>query len=189
MLQECEAIAFYLSCHESLLSNFLTRYPGWRAGVWESGDLFHRCEQLYDEMLLGGSSKKRERDFQDALERHNEQRIVCPFLINDLCSIYEVRPSNCAGLFVTHSPELCHPQGSRKPRFSLTSIDDVVNDVSFYYKTLAKPVTLYMPVAVYRLLEEGFSYLAQFPGIDKIESEAMADPEVQTILKSLYFSR
>jgi hypothetical protein len=105
-----------------------------------------------------------------------------------MCSIYEVRPSNCAGFFVTHSPDLCRPREYYQPKFSLTAIDDVLYDTSFYYKKLAQPYTVYMPVAVFRLLDEGYSYLARFSGLEKIMSDALADPEVREIVRTLQLS-
>jgi Fe-S-cluster containining protein len=183
-LQECEAIAYYLSHNESLLSNFLAAYPAWWGKVTQGRAVFRECEQLFVEMLQEGIDEKKDRAFQSALKRHNRQGIACPFLASNLCSIYEVRPANCAGFFVTHSPELCRRREGYEPKFSLTSIDDVVFDISFYYKALLHPVILYMPVAVYNILDGGYSYLARFPGLKDIASEVLADPEVQAILGS-----
>ncbi len=184
-LQECEAIAYYLYHHKPLLDSFIEKYPGWREAVRQGGDQFRNCEQLFTKMLLSGTDKQREQTFEAALRRHNKQNIACPFLENDLCLIYETRPCNCAGLFITTSPEQCQPQNNEDPRFNITTIDDVVSDTSFYYRSLSHPIHLYMPVAVYRILEEGFSYLAQFPGLEGLESEAMSDPEVKAIIQSL----
>jgi Fe-S-cluster containining protein len=36
------------------------------------------------------------------------KRIACPFLINDACSIYEVRPITCRTHIVENSPEECN---------------------------------------------------------------------------------
>jgi Fe-S-cluster containining protein len=187
-LQECEAIAYYLSRHELQLASFLNKYQGWRDVVTQGGDRFLDCERFFSDMLSKGNSPEKERRFQQLLRRHTKQGISCPFLFDNLCSIYEVRPSNCAGFFVTHSPEKCRPREYYEPKFNLTAIDDVLYDTSFYYKSLAYPAMLYMPVAVFRLLEEGFSYLAKFPGIEGIEKNAMADPEVQDVVNAFRLS-
>jgi hypothetical protein len=42
-----------------------------------------------------------------------------------------------------------------------------------------------MPVAVFRLLDEGYSYLARFSGLENIMSDALADPEVSEIVRTL----
>jgi Fe-S-cluster containining protein len=183
-LQECEAIAYYLWHNEPARNSWLKRFPGWREAVRQGGDTFQYCEQIFSNMLLLGQDRQREKAFDKALRAHNKQRLVCPFLDNDLCLIYEIRPSNCAGFFVTTPPEQCRPTGLSEPKFNITTIDDVVSDVSFYFQSLACPVTLYMPVAVYRIMEEGFAYLSRFPGLDGLESAAMSDPEVQAIIRS-----
>ena len=183
-LQECEAVAYYLASHELLLARFLGNYPEWREAVRRGGDQFQECERLFNESLHSGGDKKKDMAFEESLKRHNRQGTVCPFLDGDLCSIYEARPSNCAGFFVTHPPERCRPQGSNEPRFNLTAINEVITDISFYYKKLERPVTLYMPVAVYRILSEGFLYLARFPGLAGLDSAALSDPEVRAVIQS-----
>jgi Fe-S-cluster containining protein len=180
-LQECEAIAYYLSHHEELLCSFLAAYPAWWDKVTRGRAVFRECEQLFVEMLREGIDTKKDKAFQSALKRHNRQGIVCPFLLNDLCSIYDVRPANCAGFFVTHSPELCRPKEGYEPKFNLTSIDDVLYDTSFYSGTLVHPMTLYLPVAVFSILESGFTFLGQLPGLAGMALEALNDPEVRAI--------
>lgn len=182
-LQECEAIAYYLWHNEPVRKIWFERFPGWRDTVKQGGDLFRYCERIFSNMLLFGEDKQREKAFNKALKAHNRQNLICPFLENDLCLIYEVRPSNCAGFFVTTPPERCRPANSSDPKFNITTIDEVVSDVSFYYKSLTRPVTLYMPVAVYRIMEEGFSYLSRFPGLDGLESVALNDPEIQALIQ------
>lgn len=183
-LQECEAIAYYLYHNEPVLNSFLKKYPGWREVVRQNGNLFCNCEQLFTEMLLFGADKQKEQAFKEALRRYRKQNIGCPFLENDLCLIYEVRPCNCAGLFITTSPDQCRPLNPDDPKFNLTTIDEVVFDISFYYRNLSHPILLFMPVAVYRILEEGFSYLSQFPCLEGLEAEALNDPEIRVIVQS-----
>ncbi|RJO61841.1 MAG: hypothetical protein C4542_05395 [Dehalococcoidia bacterium] len=187
-LQECEAIAYYLQHNEALLESFVALYPSWRESVREKGDQFKECQQRFTDMLKYGSSKPKEEAFDESIKRHNRQKICCPFLENNLCTIYETRPANCAGFFATSPPELCQPVEDEapalKPEFTLTQIDDAVNDTSFYYKSLNHPVTLYAPVAVYHILEESYSYLNQFAGLEGIKQEALNDPEVRAIIRS-----
>jgi Fe-S-cluster containining protein len=187
-LQECEAIAYFLQHNWALLESFITRYPRWRESVREKGDQFIECQRLFTDMLVNGSNKPKEEAFDESVKRHNHQNILCPFLENSLCIIYETRPANCAGFFATSPPELCQPVEdevpSLKPEFTLTAIEDVLNDTSFYYKRLDHPITLYAPVAVYQILTEGYSYLNQFAGLEGIKKEAYNDPEVSAIIRS-----
>ena len=105
-----------------------------------------------------------------------------------MCIIYEARPANCAGFFATTSPERCAFAESEdralKPEFALTNIEDVVSDTSFYFNSLRHPVTLYAPVAVYRILTEGYSYLNQFAGLEDIKREASNDPEIRFLMRA-----
>jgi hypothetical protein len=187
-LQECEAIAYYLQHNKALLESFTTRYPRWRESVRENGDQFIECQRRFSDMLMKGPNKPREEAFDESIKCHNRQNILCPFLENSLCIIYETRPANCAGFFTTSPSELCQPiedeAPSLKPEFTLTAIEDVSNDTSFYYKRLDHPVTLYAPVAVYQILTEGYSYLNQFAGLESIKKEAYNDPEVSAIIRS-----
>lgn len=188
-LQECEAIVYYLYHNEKALHTFLGKYPQWRAKLRESGDLFRRCEQIFCEMLAFGSNKPREQAFEEAIRHYRQQNISCPFLDNDLCVIYEVRPYTCAGLFVTTPPELCNPLNPNEPKFNLTITDEVMFDLSFYYKRLNQPNLMFMPVAVYEILEKSLSYLSRFSGLESLEYEVLNDPEVKEIIKSYNVSR
>jgi Fe-S-cluster containining protein len=185
-LQECEAIAYFLQQNEELLARFIANYPAWRASVRDKGDQFMECERRFADILALGPGKAREEAFDESIKLHNRQNICCPFLEDNLCAIYECRPANCAGFFVTSHPALCEPgkvgEHDIHPEYTLTHIEDVVNDTSFYYKSLECPVTLYTPVAVYRILEEGYAYLNQFAGLRGIKQEAFNDPDVRAIL-------
>ncbi len=185
-LQECEAIAYYLHRNEALLDRFVVRYPFWRESVRNKGDQFIECQKRFADLLALGPGKTREEAFDEAIRRHNNQNICCPFLEDSLCAIYECRPANCAGFFVTSPPALCEPvrtgEPGLNPEYTLTHIEDVVNDTTFYYQSLKHPVTLYTPVAVYRILEEGYVYLNQFAGLRGIKQAALNDPEVRAII-------
>lgn len=180
-LQECEAIVYYLYHNESALNGFLERYFPWREALEQNGDLFEGCEQIFTEMLLSGVSKQGEQAFEEALRLYRKQNIGCPFLVKDLCQIYEVRPATCAGLSVTTSPDRCNPQNFDDPKCNLTVVDGAMFDLSFYYRRLSRPSLLFMPVAVYGILEGSFSYLSRFPGLRNLAAEALSDPEVKEI--------
>ena len=188
-LQECEAIAYYLQSNHEIRDWFVARFPEWRESVREKGDHFLACQKAHADLVAHGSNERDDAAFDAAIENHNRQHIGCPFLDQGLCAIYEARPTNCAGFFATSPPERCQPgkdtEESLKPEFALTRIDDVVNDTSFYYKELRSPVTLYMPVAVYQILDDGYRFLQQFAGIEGIKQEALGDPEVRSIIRSL----
>ena len=178
-LQECEAIVYYLYHNEPVLNRFLERYYPWREELEKNGDLFRRCERIFSAMLVYGASEQNERAFMEALRLYRKQNIACPFLQEDVCLIYEVRPSNCAGFFITASPQQCNPLSSDDPKFNLTSIEEVLFDTSFYCGSLTRPCPVFMPVAVYGILEGSFSYLSHFPGLESLAAAALDDPDVK----------
>ena len=67
-----------------------------RAGLWDRmRDVAEASKQVPDEEL-------------DPINRsYYALRIPCPYLENEMCSIYESRPSACRELFVTSPAELC----------------------------------------------------------------------------------
>jgi Fe-S-cluster containining protein len=178
-LQECEAIVYYLYHNELVLNRFLERYPPWRKALEKNGDLFQRCERIFSAMLVYGASEQKEHAFEEALRLYRQQNIGCPFLHEDTCLIYEVRPSNCAGLFITTSPKQCNPLNSGDQKFNLTSIEEVLFDSSFYYGNLTRPCPVFLPVAVYGILEGSFSYLSHFPGLENLAAIPLNDPDVK----------
>jgi Fe-S-cluster containining protein len=70
-----------------------------REGLWG---------QLHD---IAKASKPVPDEELDPINRsYYELRIPCPYLENELCSIYEARPSACRELLVTSPAELCQDQ-------------------------------------------------------------------------------
>jgi hypothetical protein len=192
-LQECEAIVYYLYQHKPALSAFLRQYPLWREQINKKGDLFKKLGQLSRDVFTceysGQTStpeyiKERQQAYAEAEKRYAMQNIPCPFLHNHACSIYEVRPYNCACFLATTPYEWCNPSNPNEPKVYRSRIPaDVVFDLSFYYKRLRGPVFSFMPLVVYEILKGGFLYLSPVPGLESLEHEALNDPEVRAILR------
>ena len=170
-VQEAEAIVYYLYRNEDKLQRFLENYPTWREKVKKSGDLFRKPEQDDKSRNIGD------------LAAYARLKIPCPFLQNDVCSIYEVRPYVCAGLIVTTPPEWCdpdHPKHSQRKRYIIQQ--SALADLTFYWKNLKKPVWSFMPIMVYDILEYG---LKGIPGISKMGdllSRYAYDRDVQDVI-------
>ena len=183
-IQEAEAIVYYLYQNESVLNNFLQEYPAWREKVQQSGypsqNMVHHWEKTEDnkwrdkKILQGGLA---------ALYEHTMANILCPFLNNSSCSIYEVRPYTCAGCFATTPAELCKPVNRNKARIYTAVQPDIINDTSFYYRNLEHPVQSFMPEMVHHLLTYGLIGMPEMPGLENLPHEFMNDPEVKTILQ------
>lgn len=179
-VQECEAIVYYLYHHETALEFFLRGYPEWRERLKKNGDIFKRCDRLVPEMMAPGKDEA-EASFREEAKHYHKQNIPCPFLSDNLCSIYEVRPLTCAGMVVSTPSEWCHPLNVNKPKAYVTVSPELL-DISFYYRSLAGIMAQCMPVMVYSILKNGYGVISQIPGLDGLIQAVTRDPEVGTVI-------
>ena len=110
--------------------------------------------------------------------------IPCPFLDDNRCLIYEVRPWVCVSIAATTPAEWCHPS---HPNWSKRSIIEFYPEhpveLPFYYGNSKYHIyEVIMPFMVYQILRRGFRYLSTLRDLEGLESEAMKDPEVRPIL-------
>lgn len=147
-------IADYLYKRRELLTQFVHNYEKWhRKGrsISESIDAA-RIQAL-------SSSVPVERiiaDTRPLSERYLKMHIQCPFLLENRCFIYEVRPLSCSGHYSASPPDWCAPETSQKPDIH----HRIPNDQDLTeLALLADPrLTLYeltLPIMVYKLLSEG----------------------------------
>jgi len=183
---ECEAIVYYLYQNEDILSVFLQQYPKWRSNLWEYGDLFKRCEQALYEIRYKGENEKRRQDLADALFLYKMQNIPCPFLRDHVCTIHEVRPFTCASHYVTTPSDWCSPFNPNQPKVYKSSAVNNISDPPFYYGSLANPVILNMPLAVYQILKCGFFYLSEVIRLEALQEDIMSDPEIMAAIQKYY---
>lgn len=73
---------------------------------FEKLDWFGRFDDLR-ERLKGGETEATAREFVSLLTEYIEQRVACPFLEAESCSIYEDRPLICREYLVTSPAENC----------------------------------------------------------------------------------
>lgn len=183
-IKECEAIVYYLYQNDSILAIFLEQYPEWREQLAGYGELATRCERTLRERRARSTEngEAAERAVADALLFYKMQNIPCPFLHDNVCTIHEVRPFTCALHFATTPPEWCHPLNANKPKVYKAGTPDEMFDLSFYYGRLREPVLSFMPLTVYEILMNGYSYLSGIQGLETLAGEVMNDPEVRAIL-------
>ncbi len=180
-LQEAEAICYYLYQNEDLLARFLENYPAWRARVKEAGDPFRAKGE--ETAPSPGWESTRGGKMGD-LGRYWRSRIPCPFLADNACSIYPVRPTMCAGLIVTSPPEWCdpqHPDHARKKPFQITN-RALLEDRTFYGMELERPVWSFFPMMVHNILEWGLLGIPDIPGKKQLVDRFMGDPQVRRII-------
>lgn len=190
-LQECEAIVYYLYQNESVLIAFLQAYPRWWAQVEKNQDLLKRIEQLAYETLASELSRESQQALARETEFYTDLNIACPFLSNDICSIYEVRPRVCACIFVTTPAEWCNPlnPNSQKVKTYFDNFDDFIERPFYYNDIIGFSYMLNMPYIVYGILIYGILYLSKFPGLEDLARDLMSDPEARAVLKRFRTSR
>jgi Fe-S-cluster containining protein len=200
-LQECEVIVFYLYNNETALSLFLQAYPQWRDKLTEAGDPFEKCQEPLSQPIEPRANLLHKKIIDEATDYYARYNIPCPFLQNQMCSIYEVRPYLCAGYYTTDPAEWCAQYFNVERLQSVTPFDPAKDrsesvvparalnyDRSFYYKELTVPIILFMPLAVHEILYRGFVYLSNFQGLKDLFTDVMSDPDVKTTIKSFYNS-
>jgi Fe-S-cluster containining protein len=182
-VQEAEAIVYYLYRNEEKLAQFLKTYPAWRARVKESGDLFRKQPQENKRTDVNSGGQNLNSKVGD-LAAYARLHIPCPFLQDNVCSIYEVRPFVCAGLVVTTPPEWCapkHPHHSQRKVYKIP--DALLEDRAFYWKNLDKPVWSFMPVMVHDILEYGLKAMPGISGMGDLLPRYIYDTDVQNIIR------
>jgi Fe-S-cluster containining protein len=182
-LQECEAIVYYLYQNENILAAFLKNYEIWRQEEKETLALYRELETLRRQIpaFKKPPTQKVERFKHGLQEQYFKLNLPCPFLGNNQCLIYEVRPLSCVAYYSIDPIKLCSPLSTKMP--TIKRADDIpfLNDEMFYYGKLDLPLFTLMPLGVYRIISEGYSYLSTIRELSNIKNDAMRDPEIASI--------
>ncbi len=182
-LQECEAIVYYLYQNENILSAFLKNYEIWRQKEKEALEIYKERETLRLEIRAFKKPPipKMERLKHGLPEQYFKLNLPCPFLDNNQCLIYEVRPLMCVAYYSVNPIELCSPLSTKMPKVKRADEIPFLNDRIFYYAKLDFPFFPLMPLGVYRIISEGYSYLSTIRGIGNMKNDAMLEPEIASI--------
>ena len=167
-IAECEAIVYYLYRDEEALRAFLVNYPSWRQKLAENGDIWRECGDRWEKKQKDTTNETARSELVESEKRYLNQRLPCPFLADNACTIYEVRPLTCAALVSTTPPDWCVP-GSKNSAKMYVSRHPLLFDASFYYNKLDEAILAFMPLVVYRILEGGYEFLGKIPGLEGIE--------------------
>ncbi len=186
-LQECEAIVYYLYRHETALKAFLQQFPQWGSELEKHRAMVERLPQLHHEMIQS-RTKESKQAYEQEGDAYARLNIPCPFLDDDKCLIYEVRPWVCANLAATTPAERCNPTNPDWNKKKTWQVEPSVADFesTFYYK-ISRPIeALLMPFTVYSILRDGYSFLSNVTDSANLETEAMNDPEVRAVTQRLF---
>ena len=71
--------------------------------------------RVYREGKRRAERLAREKEEEGMLELWFKSRLLCPFLKDGLCQVYEKRPLSCRGVLTDLSPRLCRPENDAWP--------------------------------------------------------------------------
>ena len=183
-IQECETIVYYLYENNEVLNAFLQNYPKWREEIRRNGDLFKQCNRFWKMDVTPQNKQVMMQQFSEENRKYYQQDIPCPFLIDGICSIYEVRPYMCAALISVSPPDWCKPDSLTRPEQLRAYPSEIEFDRSFYYGKLGDRVLSYMPLTVYEILRNGTYYFSLVvPYLKDLDGEFCADPDVSSVIK------
>lgn len=149
-------IVDYLYNRKGLLKQFVRNYEKWcDKGYTLSGSIDRTRIQASSAVM---PINRVMAAIEPLSARYVDMNIQCPFLVDNRCCIYDVRPLPCSGHYSVSLPEWCAPSSPRKP---------VIHQLIPHEEDLSKIVLLAdprfilyeltLPVMIYKLLTEGAS--------------------------------
>jgi Fe-S-cluster containining protein len=175
-LQECEAIVYYLYQDDKALHHFLTQFVHWREGMEQIGNTVYDISLLQEKIFYRRGNINEIQAFEDQLTIYNKQNLPCPFLSENICSIYEVRPYVCARLASTSPREWCDFQNPDHEHLEIIkAVMDIEKDIPYFVGTRATLSFTCMPSLVYEILNHGWSFLSSIPWFRDLKPVIMKD--------------
>lgn len=182
-LQECDAIVYWLYQNPEVMDAFLVNYPGWRAKV---GDI-KRIGDLFNQFFANCGERDAQEAYLKEAENYGKKNVPCPFLKDNRCMIYPVRPLVCATYVTTSPPENCKSTSEVAPIVLRAAAFEHILQPAYFRGTGYAMGN--MPLLVQQLLIGGFGYLEQVLGMKDLESEVCALPRVKSLLPLLRRSK
>lgn len=147
-------IVDYLYNSRELLKKFIDNYKKWRhKGYDVSNSNDHTRIQAFSSSMAIDDIIEVTRPFS---MRYLEMGIPCPFLVNNSCSIYAVRPLPCSGQYSVSPPEWCNTATDKEAEIYQVVPDD--DDLMKILQLGDPQLMLYevtLPIMIYKLLTEG----------------------------------
>ena len=180
-LQECDAIVYWLHLHPIVREAFMARYSNWQNRLHENEAIFQRVTQTGSLAMSRPYDQQACASFMQESEKYLLLDIPCPFLDNGICAIYQVRPFVCASQIVVSPPDHCKPSRPETPVLLLGALNP---DLSPPYFRGPKKNVIFSPAAlmVHGIIEGGYLYLNDLPGLAGLESEAFNDPQIRALI-------
>lgn len=162
-------IVDYLYSHDVVLKNFLSNYPQWKESAW---NIPHEIDTEFNLAMQERNPTAILRHSNNPLSSsYFDIQVPCPLLLNSSCSIYEVRPLNCAGHYSTSPCEWCSKSSPKEPRIvevfpgesdmiKFISLPNVTPNLFLHQST--------MPIMVYELLVDGLPAFLSKSGMNSV---------------------
>jgi Fe-S-cluster containining protein len=184
-LQECEAIVYYLYNHERKLVNFINNYKKWEKALGENKSIIDDFQKAYNALWESEFDPEKSRDLEELGARYAKLKIPCPFLKDNACMIYGIRPLVCSSQVAVSPPEYCDPDNPDSINQELIlMIPEAFEYLPFYYDKFNELNLngLCMPFVVNSLLEGGYLYLTALIDDKEFNDEVDKDDQVKKTL-------
>jgi Fe-S-cluster containining protein len=169
-IQEAEAIVYYLYHNPDVLEFFLSGYDTWRTRSGrEEADWAVRISSSPDER-------------QSALNAYNRLNIACPFLRENLCTIYAVRPLTCASLSSVSPAHLCSCSSQTYPVYLIAPVHESDRPPYLWLTEEKQFLCSTMPEMVNVVLSHGYLFLLKWLDSEDLTKEVLSDPFLQGVL-------
>lgn len=149
-------IADYLYNRKDLLKQFIQNYKQWHRKAYDISDIIdHTRAQAFSSSMPINEIIAVTRPLS---ARYLEMDIPCPFLANNACLIYAVRPLPCSGQYSVSPPDWCAPATAEKAVIHQLVPDD--EDLMKILQSADPQLMLYeltLPIMIYKLITEGAS--------------------------------
>jgi hypothetical protein len=178
-IQECEIIVYYLYKNPEALMQFLKNYPGWKERALTDSNIIKEFNQIYEEISSTKTQKNKrvleelEKRIFELHIRYFDLHVPCPFLVENLCVIYEVRPYVCVIGYSNSPLDLCRINKYILPPINRSLLpEDTYYIPLFYYGKLDIPNPLLMASNVHDILVKGYAHIAEVTGLYGLVKEA-----------------
>jgi hypothetical protein len=188
-LQEAECIVHYLYEHQDALTHFRASFQEWKKGLRPIAASLPRLDALQGKTLRGEATAAEKEEFDTELTRYAARHVDCPFLRDDACTVYEVRPFVCAGVVSASPSAWCARDNPHAGEAKLYKTEfNLEIDLPYFLKSTNKVLYGCMPEMVHELLEGGYLFLSRIEGMDGVRAQVARDPEISATLKLLGMS-
>jgi Fe-S-cluster containining protein len=167
------------------MSSFIKNYKKWKNRLDEHEGILDEFQQAYAELFESGFDSEKRLKLEELGARYAKFKIGCPFLKDDACMIYDVRPLVCSCQVAVTPPEYCDPENTDSVKQELIlMLPENFQFIPFYHESFndMNLSGICMPYVVYNLLEGGYLYLMALNSKKEFTGEVTKDEQVKKIL-------